>query len=650
MDFNLILTAQTLVLAPHVRESAPIDGMLVVKNIPAKTYLHVTKAQWVLLQQFRQPRTVPVVLGYALEERLCPPLNEFFELMLKAVRANILLKPDATAPEVKPTSWRGTVRPQAVAHLLLLLFLFGLGLTLCSQPGLPKTYLDALAGFGVLSAALSLGSLIAASIIRGAGGEVYRPRWTWLGLPPHFTIDRSDTVMLPPVAQLGAIMAGPAMLATATGLLASHRPAWNLPPLIGLALSLRPILGGRVATLFRLGRGRRLSDAEHGFVFPPNLRPRVRWQLLVSTLSHPETWVKLVYGVGWTLAIVYLAGRLTEVSLWKIDFWEANGLRLGLGIGGSLLLVAVLYLGWELLKYARTRVRHRRQEFRLWQTRWFGGRKFSLDEGGRVKFASSSPLFRTLAPTERQALARVMQPAHHRARQWLVEYGPKPTHAALIVSGRVGLYRVLPSGRTTRVNLLSEGDVVGLQDLADPGRPEYRVRALTPVTLLKVDRATIERDLVESLPKEALTDIVLKRPFLRQIPLCRNWQPQAIERFAQLSTVMDCKANGLIVEEGALNHHFFIIFEHRAAVMKTQKQVAVIHAGEFFGEIGLLQNSTATATIAARPGTRCLSISRPDFLRFVTHSHLVALELERVSSQRLGRPIFPLETGNFRIM
>ncbi|MDQ5978097.1 MAG: Cyclic nucleotide-binding protein [Verrucomicrobiota bacterium] len=35
-------------------------------------------------------------------------------------------------------------------------------------------------------------------------------------------------------------------------------------------------------------------------------------------------------------------------------------------------------------------------------------------------------------------------------------------------------------------------------------------------------------------------------------------------------------------------------------------------------------------------------------MRFVTHNFTVALELERVSSKRLGHPIFPLSPGNFR--
>src|SRR5438046_2351101 len=130
MDFNLILTAQTLVLAPHLRKSEPINGVLVLKNIPAKTYLSVTPEQWRLLEQFTKPHTVPTVLNYALEERLCLPLSEFFELILKAVRANILLEPQVAPAEVVSFGWRPTVRGRAVFRPLLLLFFTGLILTL----------------------------------------------------------------------------------------------------------------------------------------------------------------------------------------------------------------------------------------------------------------------------------------------------------------------------------------------------------------------------------------------------------------------------------------------------------------------------------------------------------------------------------------
>ncbi|MEO6567766.1 MAG: cyclic nucleotide-binding domain-containing protein [Opitutaceae bacterium] len=650
MDFNLILTAQTLVLAPHVRESVTVEGTLVLKNIPAKTYLHVSKAQWILLQQFRQPRTVPVVLGHALDERLCLPLHEFYELILKAVRANILLEPNASTPEVKSTSWRATARSPTVPRFLFILFVAGMVTTLVFRPELPTIWVDALAGGALLSVALSLGSLVAASVSRGAGGEVYRPRWQWLALPPQFTFDGSDTVMLAPLAQVTIALARPAMVAALTGLLAWHLPTWNLFPLIGLLVTLRPALGGNISTLFGLERGPRLSDAEREFVFPPNLRPRARWKLFVATISQPETWMKLGYASVWAAAFIYLAARLFDVPVWKLEFWKASGPHIAFNIGGSLVVLTLAYLAWELTQFLRTRARHRRQRIRLWHTRWFGGRKFALDEAARIKLAAASPLLRTVPAPQRQAIARQMEPVHHKAFTWLPEYSDSPAKAALVVSGTLGLYRVLPSGRTTRVNVLAEGDVVGLQDLADPARPAYRVRSLTPVTLLSVERTALEKDLIKPTPKGTLTNIVIKRPFLRQIGLCRTWHLQAVERFAQLSTIVDCDPEGSIVQEGSSSQHFFIIFEHEASVTRNGKRVGIVYPGEFFGEIGLLQNSSATAGISARQGTRCLSISRNDFLRFVTHNHLVALELERVSSQRLGRPIFPLKAGNFRTM
>jgi len=105
-----------------------------------------------------------------------------------------------------------------------------------------------------------------------------------------------------------------------------------------------------------------------------------------------------------------------------------------------------------------------------------------------------------------------------------------------------------------------------------------------------------------AFPSATLTNIVLKLPFLRSISLCRHWHLQAIERFAQLSVINDCHAEGVIVTEGEINQYFFIIFEHDAIVMRNGKRVASVHSGEFFGEIGLLQNQQFDAR-ALSPAT-----------------------------------------------
>lgn len=103
-----------------------------------------------------------------------------------------------------------------------------------------------------------------------------------------------------------------------------------------------------------------------------------------------------------------------------------------------------------------------------------------------------------------------------------------------------------------------------------------------------------------------------------------------------------------ILEQGILSESFFAILEGEAQVMADRRRLAVIGRGSFFGEIGLLQSSNEVARVVAEAGTRGLCVPRNAFMRFFTPNHTVAMELEHVSSRRLGRPIFPLSPGNFR--
>lgn len=654
MDTNLTLSAQILTLAPNLQHSESINGLLVVKNVSAKTYLKITTAQWRILRLFAEPHSVPAVLAQALDERLCLPLNEFFELILKAVRQHILLEPGIEPELVQAFDWRLGVRPKAVAKPLAAIFFAGIMLTLFyrlqpdAPPGLPLTFQDVGAGLLVVCVALSFSAFLAACMVRGAGGEVYRPRWQWLRLPPYFEVDTTDAVMLSTLDQQAVAMARPAVLAAAAGLVTWLHPGWSCFPLIALAVTLRPILGGRFAALVRLGRKGSLSDSEHAYIFPPNNRPQTRWRLLRRSLRHPDTWSLISYSVAWTLAVIYVGSRVTNMPLWLFTSWEYESVRLAAGVGGSLLALGVGYALWEFYHFARERARARRDTYRLWKMRWFTAKKLVLLEGNRLKAVTESPLFRTLQPPERQQLARLMHTSRHGPWSALPTHGPVPTQVSLIVSGTVGLYRKLPSGRASRVQILSEGDVIGLHDLADPKQPGYVVRSLTPVTLLTLDRTQVEAIAIPRIPRTTLTNTILKLPFLRRISLCQNWHFQAIERFAHLSTITDYPATSVIFPENEFNENFFIIFEQDALVTRNTRRLAVIHAGDFFGEIGLLQNSASNAQVSAKQDMRCLSISRVEFLRFVTHNHTVALELERVSSKRLGRPIFPLKKGNFR--
>jgi CRP-like cAMP-binding protein len=648
MDINLLLSAQTLCLAPQIKRSELINGIFVLKNIPAKTYLSVTPEQWQILQQFEKPRMVPAVLGNAILDRQCLPLGEFYELILKAMKAEILLEPGVGPEPVLAYDWSWSVRPSVLVRPLTVLFCAGILMALFFHPKIPTTFVDIVMGLVLLSATLSFGEFLAACVVRGAGGEVYRPRWAWIEIPPHFFVDTDDTVMMTREAQTLAAMAIPSTLAAAAGIAAWHKPEWAFFSLVGLILSLRPIFGGTFAALIRVGQVRAPSDAEHDYLFPQNRRPEMRAKLLRKALFQPTTWVRIAYAIVWTLAIVYWVERLGAAPAWSFTFWRANGLRVAMGACGSLVLLGLGYLFWEFYHWARERGRARRNTLRQWRQRWFGPDRGSLDESGRVKLLTLSPMLSTLQPPQRVELSRAMAMRRHGPFKSLKESGGTPTQVSMIVSGKVSLRRELPTGRTVQVQVLSEGDIIGLHDLADPKFPDYRLRSLTPLTLLTLDRSIAEKLIVERVSQELLTDTVLKLPFLRRISLCQNWHLQAINRFGRLSSIRSYAPGEIILGEGQTVPEFFVIFQGDAKVSREGRALSTIHAGEFFGEIGLMQNSSSNATVAAYHGTRCLSIPRNELLRFVTHNYTVALELERVSSKRLGRPLFPLRPGDFR--
>jgi CRP-like cAMP-binding protein len=62
--------------------------------------------------------------------------------------------------------------------------------------------------------------------------------------------------------------------------------------------------------------------------------------------------------------------------------------------------------------------------------------------------------------------------------------------------------------------------------------------------------------------------------------------------------------------------------------------------GDYFGEISLLEGWPATATVVAVEESRCLALSRVDFLELFARDFRLGLRIEAIAGQRLGNKIF----------
>lgn len=174
-------------------------------------------------------------------------------------------------------------------------------------------------------------------------------------------------------------------------------------------------------------------------------------------------------------------------------------------------------------------------------------------------------------------------------------------------------------------------------------------KAVTPVRYLALAPYDFWESVIGELGVPTAEALALRQPFLRQLRFCQNWHPQAIMRFAQLSTLVNCNAGDQLISERQDTANLFIVYEGTMLVRQRKRARARLRRGSFFGEIALLQNSAATSDVVADAQSRCLAIDREQFLRFMTHNYSVGLQVERISTQRLGHPIFPLRGRSFDV-
>jgi CRP/FNR family transcriptional regulator, cyclic AMP receptor protein len=121
--------------------------------------------------------------------------------------------------------------------------------------------------------------------------------------------------------------------------------------------------------------------------------------------------------------------------------------------------------------------------------------------------------------------------------------------------------------------------------------------------------------------------------------------PEAFSVLYKLMTLHIYKAGETIIKEGDTGTDFYILADGAASVFKKTQdgdlyKVAILagHMGAFFGESGLLEADTRTATIRAETECRCLVLTRTDFENYCNANPQWALPiLKRVAKAIMGR-------------
>ena len=638
LKLGALLNQSVLQLSPEVRVARLSSERLALKYLPGRRYLIVTPLQWNTLQEFKGGRKVTDVLCGLISTQRNPSLRELYELVAKAAQAGILQAPVWPVPPPElPVNWPLRINGMVIRWVTGIAMLAAVGSLFLRPPHLPEEPVGLLLGWLAACGAATLGSLLAAGVVKSGGGEVYRIEFVWKSLLPHLRAGLSDALMGGRALEANTALARLAPHFIILAVVAWRAPDLVLPVLGGALLALSPLWRSPLLDLLgALYRERYLATA-HDFVLP---RDRLfRLLTLARQQLQDRKYLLMCAGatVAWLALTVLTAGILLNLhAMSLIERFRASGagnytILTVLGLCGVLLVGAVGFAAWSALSHLRARWRERAE-------RKLRPAAVLVSPATIAEWLGKSVLFRELPKEDIAAVAAVVKPEEHSKGSYVVREGEAGDRLFIVLSGRLEVRRDYAPGRSEPVTEVEEGDVFGEIALLHAIPRTRSVRSLGRSVLLALDKADFERLVLSKISRQVVADAVQKVSFLQRAELSHNWSHAMMSAFARRSKILEAPENALILEEGKVNHCFYLVHRGELAVRVKDRELRRLKSGDSFGELSLLGNGIATANVVVvTKSASVLEISARDFLEFISQDFMVGLGWEESRKKRKER-------------
>jgi CRP/FNR family cyclic AMP-dependent transcriptional regulator len=123
---------------------------------------------------------------------------------------------------------------------------------------------------------------------------------------------------------------------------------------------------------------------------------------------------------------------------------------------------------------------------------------------------------------------------------------------------------------------------------------------------------------------------------LAQIPLFAGLSKKDLQRISGLATRLEEPAGKVLTKEGQQGYEFIIVLEGEVEVRQGGQVIAKRGAGDYFGEIALLDNRPRTATVVATTPVVIEVIERREFLGLVAEVPEIGQAIMATMAQRLS--------------
>lgn len=122
---------------------------------------------------------------------------------------------------------------------------------------------------------------------------------------------------------------------------------------------------------------------------------------------------------------------------------------------------------------------------------------------------------------------------------------------------------------------------------------------------------------------------------LKRVPLFAQCSRKELQTLVRNTDEVSVAAGRTLIEQGRLNHSFYILVDGEVEVVIDGKPIRRMQAGDVFGEISMLERGTATATVTATTPVTALVMSHGQFRDAVRSDQDIAHSVLAVMAQRL---------------
>lgn len=132
----------------------------------------------------------------------------------------------------------------------------------------------------------------------------------------------------------------------------------------------------------------------------------------------------------------------------------------------------------------------------------------------------------------------------------------------------------------------------------------------------------------------------MKVDLIRSVPLFSTLTDEEFDQISHVFVTRAYRKNQVIFLEEETGNYMYLVLAGKVKVAKSgasgKETILAIHrAGDFFGEMSLLDGKTAPATVSAMEDSKIISVSGADFHKYLLHNERVLLQIIQVLCARL---------------